>query len=166
MLSRSQQRGQHLVHIMLPLAFSERKSRTDLVEAACVKWAQLQQHCLLEMYKSMESLLWHQVCASYLTAALNINSCLKMAASFLQETFPLLSCHIFPFLNSPVTPVSFPLNFSPRISQSHQVLWSILTGHLQKTVTLCLPRSQQFSSGLYHCAMTDINNDFVCSHRC
>lgn len=53
------------VHIMFPLALSEWKSRTELVGVACVKWAQLHKHYLLEKHKSIESLLWHQrVCAS------------------------------------------------------------------------------------------------------
>lgn len=36
-------------HIMFTLAFSERKSRTDLIEAAYVKQGQVQQHCLLDI---------------------------------------------------------------------------------------------------------------------
>lgn len=52
------------VHIMFPLVFSEWK-RTELVETACVKWAQLCEHYVLEKHKSIESLLWHQrVCPS------------------------------------------------------------------------------------------------------
>ena len=42
------------VHIMFPLAFSEWKSRTELAEAAYVKWAQLREHSLLEKYKSIK----------------------------------------------------------------------------------------------------------------
>lgn len=38
------------VHIMFLLASSEWKSRTELVEAACVKWAQLREHYLVEKY--------------------------------------------------------------------------------------------------------------------
>lgn len=155
------------VHTVFPLVLKALKSRTKPVEAACVKWAPLHKHSLLEKYKPIESLLWNQrACAIYLYVPLHINSILKMAASFPQETFPPAWHQAFNFLNPPVTPVPFPFNSPPQISQSHQVFWSILTCHLQSTVTLCSPRSQQFSSGLYHCTVPGSNTDFVCSHKC